>query len=74
MATVASNLSDDDIDALASYVEGLHHVAPGDATEPPAQNAAAQPAAAPGAPGTVQPNAEPAAEPVTVEATPTPSG
>jgi cytochrome c553 len=82
MAAVAANLSDDDIEALSSYVEGLYRVTPGMATEPPAQNVAAQPAAAPGAPGTVQPNAEPALAPTPVApapaatpaAAPTPSG
>lgn len=74
MATVAANLSDDDIEALASYVEGLHHVTPGQAAAPPAQAAAALPAAGPGEPGTVVPNAQPSEAPVTVEPAATPSG
>jgi cytochrome c553 len=80
MAAVSANLSDSDIEALSSYVEGLHRVAPGVATQPPAQNVAAQPAAAPGAPGTVVPNEEPALAPTPVEPAPaatpasTPSG
>ena len=61
MATVAANLSDDDIEALASYIEGLHHVTPGET-------------AASGAPGAMAPTAQPAAAPATVEPAATPSG
>ena len=61
MATVAANLSDDDIEALASYIEGLHHVTPGET-------------AASGAPGAMTPTAQPAAAPATVEPAATPSG
>jgi len=78
MAAVSANLSDDDIEALASYVEGLHHVTAGVAAEPGAQSVAAQPAAAAGEPGTVTPNAAPNVAPEKVPdapaATPTPSG
>ncbi|HET7843599.1 MAG TPA: c-type cytochrome [Xanthomonadales bacterium] len=70
MATVAANLSDEDIDALASYVEGLHEVSAGEAAEPGAQNVAAQPEAAPGAPGTVAPSQEPSSGPEKVPAPP----
>lgn len=61
MATVAANLSDDDIEALASYIEGLHHVTPGET-------------AAPGAAGAMAPAAQPAVAPATVEPAATPSG
>ena len=61
MATVAANLSDDDIEALASYIEGLHHVTPGET-------------AAAGAAGAMAPTAQPAVAPATVEPAATPSG
>ena len=46
MAGVAANLSDEEIQALASYIEGLHNVADAPSDEALAEAAAAAPAAA----------------------------
>jgi hypothetical protein len=75
MATVAKNLSDEEIQALGSYLQGLHERSAADAGD--AQVAAAAPAPAP-VPATPASNAMPApastATPAGAEAAPPKAG
>lgn len=64
MAGVAANLSDEEIQGLATYLEGLHNVADAPSAEALAEAAAAAPAAAPAeVPAEAAPATEDAAPP-----------
>ena len=74
MATVAKNLSDDEIQSLGSYLQGLHERSAADAGNAPVVAAAAAPAPAPApAPATNATTASPASVATPAEAGATPS-